>query len=152
MRKQLETIDHRIIATAQKWYVPVARLAFFIIFFYFGLLKLIGLSPASPLAEALTTRTIGMQYFDMSFITLALIECLIGLLFLVPRATRIVILLLFTHLAVVSSPLVLVPDYVWTSFFVPNLEGQYIIKNVALVAIAIGVAAHVVPLKVKRVA
>ncbi len=148
--KSFEKIDRAIIALAQKWYMPVARAAFFIIFFYFGALKLAGLSPATPLAEALTERTIGMQYFDISFTILALIECLIGLLFLVPKATRVVIALLFIHLAVVCSPLVLVPDHIWSSFLVPNLEGQYIIKNVALVAIAIGIAANVTPLKAAK--
>lgn len=130
--------------------MPIARFAFFVIFFYFGLLKLIGLSPASPLAEALTAKAIGMQFFDASFMILAVIECLIGILFLIPKATRFVIFLLFVHMAVVCSPLVLVPDHVWSSFLVPNLEGQYIIKNIALIAIAIGIAAHVTPLKKKH--
>lgn len=147
MKQYFETIDRTIITLAQKSYIPVARIAFFVIFFYFGLLKLIGLSPASPLAEALTAQTIGAQYFDISFMILAFIECLIGILFLMPKATRAVIFLLFVHLAIVCSPLVLIPDHIWLGFFVPNLEGQYIIKNIALVAIAIGIAAHVAPLK-----
>ncbi len=125
----------------------MARVAFFIIFFYFGFLKIIGLSPASPLAEALTAKTVGMQYFDVAFMSLAIVECLIGILFLIPKATRFVIFLLFLHMAIVCSPLLIVPENVWVSPFVPNLEGQYIIKNVALIAIAIGIAAHVTPLE-----
>lgn len=148
--KTIQKLDHAIISLAQKWYMPVARAAFFIIFFYFGALKIAGLSPATPLAEILTERTIGMQFFDVSFMILAFIECLIGVLFLVPKATRIVIALLFVHLAVVCSPLVLVADHIWTGFLVPNLEGQYIIKNIALVAIAIGIAAHVAPLQATK--
>lgn len=150
MHKRLERIDYLIISTAQRLHMPIARIAFFIIFFYFGLLKLVGLSPASPLAEALTQRTIGMQYFELSFITLAIIECLIGVLFLIPKATRLVIFLLLVHMAIVCSPLLLVPELVWTSFLVPSLEGQYIIKNIALIAVAIGIAAHTVPLAKKR--
>lgn len=150
MHKRIEYIDHWVIRTSQQLYMPVARVAFFIIFFYFGFLKLIGVSPASPLAEALTARTIGMEYFDLSFIILALIECLIGILFLIPKATRFVIALLFIHMAVVCSPLILIPDHIWTSPFVPNLEGQYIIKNIGLIAIAIGIAANVTPLAHKR--
>lgn len=147
MYKHLERFDFWVISTAKRLYVPVARFAFFIIFFYFGLLKLIGLSPASPLAEALTAKTIGMQFFDVSFTVLAIIECLIGLLFLVPKATRAVIFLLFVHMAVVCSPLLLVPEHVFAAPLVPNLEGQYIIKNIALIAVAIGIAAHVAPLE-----
>lgn len=150
MHKRLEQIDYWIISTARRLYMPIARFAFFVIFFYFGFLKIIGLSPASPLAEALTANTIGMQYFDVSFMILAIIECLIGILFLVPKATRLVILLLFVHMGVVCSPLVLVPEHVWSGFLVPSLEGQYIIKNIALIAIAIGLAAHVTPLEKRR--
>ena len=150
MHKQLAQLDHWIIRTSQQWYVPVARFAFFIIFFYFGILKILGLSPASPLAEALTANTIGMAYFDVSFFILALLECVIGILFLIPKATRIVILLLFAHMAIVCSPLVLVPAHVWSGFLIPSLEGQYIIKNIALVAIAIGIAANTAPLKKRR--
>lgn len=146
MKQRIETLDHTIISFAQKWYMPAARTAFFIIFFYFGALKLLALSPATPLAIALTDKMIGLQYFDLSFTILAVIECLIGILFLVPKATRVVIALLFVHMLVVCSPLVLMPEQVWTQPFVPNLEGQYIIKNVALIAIAIGIAAHVTPL------
>ena len=146
MKTKLESLDQTIIRLARKWYEPIARATFFVIFFYFGFLKIIGLSPASPLASALTERTIGLEYFDFSFMFLAAVECLIGILFLIPKATRIVLPLLFLHLIVVSSPLVLVADLVWAYFPVPSLEGQYIIKNIALVAVAIGIAAQVTPL------
>ena len=98
MKKVIKQLDKTIIDVARKWYIPLSRIAFFIIFFYFGALKLLGMSPATPLAAELTQRTIGLQYFDVSFIVLAIIECLIGVLFLVPKATRIVIPLLFVHL------------------------------------------------------
>lgn len=147
MTTKLQAIDVQVIGWARRSFMPIARVAFFVIFFYFGLLKLIGLSPASPLAEALTAQTIGSEWFQVAFMTLAGIECLIGLLFLVPRATRVVIPLLFVHMLVVSSPLVMVPAYVWVAPLVPNLEGQYIIKNIALVAVAIGLAASTPPLK-----
>ena len=150
VHKRITQLDHLIISTSQRLYLPIARFAFFVIFFYFGFLKIVGLSPASPLAEALTTKTIGMEFFDILFFVLAIVECLIGILFLIPKATRIVIFLLFVHMTVVCSPLVLAPEHVWTSFLVPNLEGQYIIKNIALVAIAIGIAAHVTPLEKRR--
>lgn len=146
----IRTLDLRIIAWCKRVYIPLSRIAIFIVFFYFGLLKILGLSPASPLAEALTNKTIGSEFFDVAFLILAVFECIIGILFLVPRATRMVIPLLFIHLAVVCSPLILVPDQVWTESFVPSLEGQYIIKNVVLVAIAIGIAANTMPLAVKQ--
>jgi uncharacterized membrane protein YphA (DoxX/SURF4 family) len=146
MKARLHTLDLQIIAGARRLFMPVARMAFFVIFFYFGFLKLIGVSPATPLAEALTAQTIGMASFHVAFMVLAAIECLIGILFLIPRATRIVIPLLVIHLIIVSSPLLLVPSHSWIYPLVPSLEGQYIIKNIALIAAAIGIAANVPPL------
>lgn len=138
-------IDLRIIAFFRRTFVPFARLSIFLIFFWFGAIKLLGLSPASPLAEALTAKTVGMQYFDSLFYLLAVIECVIGVLFLFPKATRLVIPLLLFHMAIVCSPLLLVPEYTWQQFGVPTLEGQYIIKNAVVVAVAIGIAASTKP-------
>lgn len=142
-----EKIDLRLIAFFRHTFVPVARASIFIVFFWFGFIKLLGLSPASPLARALTEKTIGMQYFDALFIILAVIECIIGILFLFPKMTRIVIPLLLFHMVIVCSPLLLVPEYTWQGLLVPTLEGQYIIKNAVVVAVAIGIAASTAPLR-----
>ncbi len=143
---QLQTIDLKLISWLRKAFVPMARVAVFIVYFYFGILKLLDLSPASPLAASLTAKTIGAEHFHAAFILLAVFECLIGLLFLFPRATRVVIPLLLVHMAIVCAPLVLIPDQVWSRMFVPNLEGQYIIKNVVIIAVAIGIASQTPPL------
>jgi uncharacterized membrane protein YkgB len=149
MPTKIARTDQTIIGFTRKWFVPAARVAIFIIFFYFGVLKLVGQSPASPLALALTDRTIGANHFDVAFKLLAIYECVIGVLFLLPKATRIVIPLLLIHLLVVCSPLILVPHMAWIRPGVPTLEGQYIIKNVLLVVLAIGIAAQTPPLKNK---
>ncbi|MDN5275318.1 MAG: hypothetical protein JWP06_1219 [Candidatus Saccharibacteria bacterium] len=146
----VRTVDRTVIDLFRRMFLPFARIALFVVFFWFGILKVFDLSPASPLAEALTAQTVGLQYFDILFKGLSLIECLIGILFLVPKATRIVIPLLLIHMAVVSAPLVLVPSHVWTGFLVPTLEGQYIIKNLVIVAVAIGIAAQTKPLTTKK--
>ncbi len=143
---QLQAVDLKLINWFRKAFVPMARVAVFIVYFYFGALKLLDLSPASPLATALTAKTIGIAHYHTAFIILAIFECIIGLLFLFPKATRIVIPLLLIHMAVVCAPLVLIPDHVWARAFVPNLEGQYIIKNVVIIAVAIGIASQTPPL------
>lgn len=143
----IKTLDLIIIDWLRRAYLPMARMAVFIIYFYFGGLKLLGESPATPLAHALVVKTIGAVHFDAAFIVLAVFECLIGVLFLFPKATRVVIPLLFVHMIIVCSPLLIVPHLVFTKPFVPTLEGQYIIKNLAIIALAIGVAAQTRPLK-----
>lgn len=139
-------IDLQVIAFFRRTFIPVARVSIFLVFFWFGFIKLLGLSPASPLAAALTAQTVGMQYFDILFAALAAVECVIGILFLFPKMTRVVIPLLLFHMLIVCSPLVLVPEYTWAGFGIPTLEGQYIIKNAVAVAVAIGIAASTKPL------
>lgn len=149
MKKQkikITELDLRLIDFFKKTFIPFARFSIFLIFFWFGFLKLLGLSPASPLAVALIENTVGVQYFDTLFYVLAALECIIGILFLFPKATRIVIPLLLFHMAIVCSPLLLVPGHTWQAFLVPNLEGQYILKNAVVVAVAIGIAASAKPL------
>ncbi len=138
--------DTKFIELSKRWFEPFSRIALFIIFFYFGLLKLIGVSPADDLARALVDKVVGLTYFDELFILLAVFECIIGILFLIPKYTRIAVLLLFIHLPIVMSPLVLAPQEVWQSTLAPNLEGQYIIKNVALLALGLGLVSKTTPL------
>jgi uncharacterized membrane protein YkgB len=143
----IHALDLRIITWLRRAAMPLARVAIFIVYFYFGILKIFNLSPASPLAFALTEKTIGAANFHLAFLTLAVVECLIGILFLIPKATRLVIPLLLIHMVIVCSPLILVPELAWSHPFVPTLEGQYIIKNVIIVALAVGIAAQARPLK-----
>jgi uncharacterized membrane protein YkgB len=135
-------IDERIGELAAKWFEPAARIAIFIIYFWFGILKAVNLSPATPLASALTAHTIGMQYFSVSFHALAVYECVVGILILIPAMTRITFVLIIIHMGIVSSPLVIVANVAWTHPMVPTLEGQYIIKDLAIIALAIGLLAQ----------
>jgi uncharacterized membrane protein YkgB len=146
-KASIYAIDLKLIAFFRKWYIPFARFSIFLIFFWFGALKLLGLSPADDLAYALIDKVGLFPYFDQLFIVLAVLECLIGVLFLVPKLTRVVVPLLLAHMAIVCSPLLLVPEYTWEGFLTPTLEGQYIIKNAVVIAVAIGIAASATPLK-----
>lgn len=150
-KKHILHLDEKVIAFFRRTYIPLARVAFFVVFFWFGLLKLTGMSPAGELAEALTIKTVGLEYFDVLFKILAFLECLIGFLFLFPKLVRVVVPLLFLHMAVVCAPLILVPELTWQTSLVPTLEGQYIIKNIVIVALAFGVAAHTQPWSKKSV-
>lgn len=146
----IHKLDEKLINFFQRTYLPLARIAFFVVFFWFGYLKLAGLSPAGPLAEALIANTVGLAHFELLYKFLGVLECLIGLLFLFPKTVRIIIPVLFIHMVVVCSPLIFVPELTWQSFMVPTLEGQYIIKNIVIIALAFGVAANTKPLKQQK--
>ncbi len=146
----IKKVNLSIITNAKDSADTVARIAIFIIYFWFGILKILDLSPASPLATALVSRTIGSANFVYLFIFLGAFECLIGILFLLPRFTRVVIPLMLIHLVIVCSPLILLGNLVWQYPFVPTLEGQYIIKNVALIALALVIVANTKPIAARN--
>ncbi|MEK9185169.1 MAG: hypothetical protein AAB863_00145 [Patescibacteria group bacterium] len=127
----------------QKISIKFARLAIFIIYFWFGLLKLIGESPASPMVKALfsqtTAKILPSLDFNQFMIAFAIFEMLIGILFLIPKFNKIAFFLLAIHIITTTLPLFMVPEMVWTKPFVPTLEGQYIIKNLAVIGLALHV-------------
>jgi putative oxidoreductase len=50
--------------------------------------------------------------------------------------------LLLLHVVLTLLPLLLLPGLTWQSPLVPTLEGQYIIKNLVILAAALGIASH----------
>ncbi len=113
-----------------------AHVALFIVFVWFGALKLFGFSPANPLVAALLAKTLPMLTFHTFNLILGGYEVLIGILFVLPRREKLAIILLVPHLIMTTLPLILLPEMTWTSFMVPTLMGQYIIKNVLIIALA----------------
>jgi uncharacterized membrane protein YkgB len=124
----------------QKINVPLSRLAIFTVYFWFGALKLINLSPAGPLVQSLFVKTISFMPFSTFYMLFAVFEMAIGIIFLIRGLERFAILLLCIHIATTIMPLFLLPQATWQSFLVPTLEGQYIIKNILIVAAAVTIA------------
>ncbi len=142
----IEKIDLKLINFFRMISVPTARLGLFVIFFWFGALKVVGLSPANFLVQELFEQTVQMMTFGQFIILFGLFECIIGILFIVPKMERVVIPLLLVHMITTFMPLFILPEITWNGLFVPSLEGQYIIKNLVIIASAIGIVAHLHPL------
>lgn len=137
----MKVLQEKIVCFASDWQGGAMRLALAIVYVWFGMLKVVGQSPATPLVDALLHKTLPFLTFDQFIIPFGLFEVGLGLLFLWPRATWWAMGLLAAHLVMIFSPLVLLPHMVWTGAFVPTLEGQYIIKNVMTIALALGIIA-----------
>ena len=114
-----------------------ARLALFIIYGWFGFLKVIDASPANPLVAGLLEKTLPFISFAHFIVIFGLFEVLIGLLFLFNRTRKIALTLFALHMIAVLMPLALLPAVSWQSFLIPTLEGQYMIKNIALIALVL---------------
>ncbi len=122
------------------------RIALGIVFLWFGALKFFpGLSPAADLASrTIETLTGGLVPASIALPVLALWESAIGIGLLAGRWMRATLLLLFVQMLGTITPLFLFPEETWIRFpIAPTLEGQYIIKNVVLVAAAFVLGATV---------
>ena len=146
LRRQFDRIDRRITTWMADHGLLLMRLALGIVFLWFGGLKLFpGASPAEQLAgRTIETLTGGLVPRATALPVLAVWEVAIGVGLLAGRWMRVTLLLLFVQMLGTITPLVLIPSETFTTFpLAPTLEGQYIIKNVVLVAAAIVLGATV---------
>jgi uncharacterized membrane protein YkgB len=145
LQATFDRIDSGITAWMARYSLSILRFGLGVIFVWFGALKLFpGLSPA----EDLVRNTIYFFNPDFFLPILAVWEVLIGLGFLSGFLTnkfqRLTILLLFLQMPGTALPLVILPEVCWTSFpFGLTLEGQYIIKNLAVIGSALVIGATV---------
>ena len=144
--ESIDRVDVQITGTLARIGVPAVRIALGIVFLWFGVLKFFpNLSPAEDLAARTIQRlTAGAVQPDVSLPVLAAWESVIGIGLILGRWLRGILFLLAVQMAGTFTPLVLFPDETWTIFpIAPTLEGQYIIKNVVLIAAAMVVRATV---------
>ncbi|MBX9717927.1 MAG: hypothetical protein K2X36_03685, partial [Microbacteriaceae bacterium] len=131
----LERFDRLVVWTMDAFGIRFARLALGVVFIWFGALKLIGeLSPAYDLIAA----TIYWLTPEIIIPLIGLWEVAIGVAFLFPPLTRLALLLLIPQMPATFLPLVLLPAVTFT--VVPwglTLEGQYIVKNLVIIACAL---------------
>ena len=86
-------------------------MALFIVFFWFGILKVFGVSPANPLVGDLLNRTMPFIDFGQFIVFFGLFEMAIGILCL--SLVRISMLMLGMHMVTTMMPLVLLPKVAW---------------------------------------
>lgn len=116
----------------------LGRFSFFLIFFWFGFLKVIHLSAAEELVNHLFVITLNdLIEFKWFYIFLGLFECLIGVLWLFPKLTKYALIIYLSHLVMTLLPLLMLTNDSWQYFLTPTLVGQYIIKNLAMVSLAL---------------
>jgi uncharacterized membrane protein YkgB len=146
MSEKFDRIDERITRWLARYGIVLLRIGLGVVFFWFGALKFFaGLSPAQDLAA----KTISILTFDLmppsiSIPILAAWECLIGLGLITGRFMRATLLLLVMQMLGTVTPLFFFPELTFTRVpYAPTLEGQYIIKNIVLVAAAMVIGATV---------
>ena len=142
----IDRVDVRITGTLARMGIPAVRIALGIVFLWFGVLKFFpNLSPAEDLvARTIERLTLGYVQPEVALPVLATWESVIGIGLILGRGLRAILFLLAVQMAGTFTPLVLFPGETFTAFpIAPTLEGQYIIKNVVLIAAAMVVGATV---------
>ncbi len=116
----------------------LVRIPLFVIFFWFGFLKIINLSPAQNLV---IDTVYWMPFFEAESWTIIIgyWEVLIAILFLFKRTTLVAMLLLLLQMTGTFLPLIILPEVTFQNSnpFLPTLEGQYIIKNIIIITAAL---------------
>ncbi len=140
MSNRFDQFDAALSAWMEKWGMRLLRYSLAVVFIWFGILKPIGVSPAAELVE----KTVYWFPPRIFIPILGWWEVLIGVCMLWRPLIRVSIFLLLLQMPGTMLPLVLLPDVCFTH--VPwglTLEGQYIIKNLALVSAALVVGGTV---------
>ncbi len=137
----IKEIDRKITSWLGHHGLVALRFSIALIFIWFGFLKVIDYSPAANLVK----QTVYWINFSGFVIFLGLWEMAIGFCFMFRSLIRIGIALLLPQIIGTFLPLVLLPGFTFQqdSFLIPTLEGQYIIKNLIIIAAAMVVGATV---------
>jgi uncharacterized membrane protein YkgB len=106
-----------------------------LVYIWFGLLKVVGTSPAEGLVTKLFHLTLEPYMGIHTFLVmLGIGECTIGFLWLFPRLTKLAFWVMIAHMCTTFLPVIFLPNETWQSFLTLTLTGQYIIKNVVLLS------------------
>ena len=116
----------------------LVRIPIFIIFFWFGFLKIMDLSPAQQLVKDTVYWMPFLSAASWTYV-IGVWEVLIAICFLFKRTTLIAMILLFLQMSGTFLPLVILPEVTFQNSnpLLPTLEGQYIIKNIIIITAAL---------------
>lgn len=142
IQNQVENLDRSATRLLARYSLTVLRITIGIVFVWFGALKFFpGMSPA----EHLIRESITFLSMDWFLPFLAVLEVTIGVCYILGgKFLRVAVILMLGQMAGAMSPMVLRPDLIWAKFpFVWTLEGQYVFKDIVLIAVALTIGATV---------
>ena len=144
-RGAVARLESRLTEWLARYSVPLLRISLGLVFLGFGLLKFVpGLSPAEGLAQQTMDKlTLGLIPAGVGLVLVALLETAIGVSFITGRYLRAGLTLLAMAMVGVLSPVVLLPEQLFArEFNAPTMEGQYVLKDIVLLAAGLVVAAR----------
>ncbi len=134
----------RVVQGLARSSITLLRISLGLVFLGFGALKFIpGLSPVEDLvADTMRALTLGLIPERVGLLLVATVETVTGLLFLTGRYLRLGLALQGLAMVGILAPLVLFPDRLFAGpGHAPTLEGQYVLKDVVVLASVLVLAA-----------
>ncbi|MFF8513509.1 DoxX family membrane protein [Streptomyces sp. NPDC015492] len=142
LRSRPASLLHRAAAHYRPRSLAALRISTGLIFLCLGALKLIpSASPAEYIAiQAATKLTFGLLPPHILLPALATAEICIGTALLTGILLRYALAAFYLHMSGVFASLFLLPDAMW-HHGAPTLEGQYVLKNIVLIAACLAITA-----------
>jgi putative oxidoreductase len=139
-------LDELLLTALHRWSITALRVALGMVFVWFGVLKIFGMSPVTTLIQ----ETYTFLPIHPFLLILGAWEMLVGIGIILKRALRSVLILLGMHLAGTFVAIWLNPRHFFVQGFPLFLtgEGEFVVKNLGLIAAGLVIAGHEVrPLK-----
>ncbi len=139
-RRQRSTVNLAPWMLDSRWTVSALRISLGLVFLFFGLLKFVpGASPAEDLVkQTLSTLTFGAVAGQPAVFLTAALESFIGITLLTQKFLRSGLVVLAGSFIGILSPIFLFFSELFPGY--PTIVGQYIIKDIVLVAAGLAVA------------
>jgi hypothetical protein len=142
----------RAITLARSYAAVAGRVALGVVFVWFGLLKVLHASPASDLIRELLAATVPAVPAEPAVMVLGVVEIVIGIGFLTWIAPRTTLLLFLPQMAMATGGTLLFLPAVMFAHGNPlllSMSGEFVVKNLVLVAAGLMVLAGV-PTRAER--
>ncbi len=144
VRKKAERVDARLRPFLARVGIPLLRISLGVVFLWFGLLKILDVSPVS----GLVANTI--YWFDPDVVVPALgaLEVFVGACLVAGRLMRIALPLLVLQMAGTFLVLVLLPSVAFRDGnpLLLTVEGEFVVKNLVLLSAALVIGSRLAPL------
>ena len=142
---QIKAFDLTLIQKMREWGIWLLGKCLGIVFLWFGLLKIMNVSPVTDMIE----KTYPFLPYPTSIIILGVIEAIIGLGLILKVYLRFILVLLWLQMAGVFLSLLLKPSLFFNGNpFYLTLEGEFIVKNIVIIAASIVIGGHrILPFK-----
>ncbi len=130
------SIEQRIYSLFLNYSDWLLRISMAVVYIWFGILKPFDASPASDLVA----NSLPFLPREEFFIFLGVWETVLGLMFLIPKFTKITFWLFIIHMGGTFIPFITLTNTVFVNFpYALSLEGQYIVKNLVLISASVGI-------------